>query len=156
MIDFLPYETGLTLNFSWPVLSIALNQWRALAAFILHPARSQRTPLPTSNAAVAPQAAGLADALNNFLGCFVVPGDEHRQKNHLQAVITECTKLGYVLLSQSTEWRFVHNAGAGQRADYGGHSRVLVVCAGLVKASQKDGIPYNAPIQVVAPTTVAI
>ncbi|KAK4443028.1 hypothetical protein QBC34DRAFT_337613 [Podospora aff. communis PSN243] len=134
------------------VTSSALNQWRALSAFLLHPARSQRTPLPTSSAAVTPQAAALSEALDTFLGYFVASdeGARSQQRSHLQAVIAETTKLGYVLLSQPSEWRFVHalNQNTG--------GRVAVVCAGLVKVTDKDGTPYPVPKQVVQPQTVLI
>jgi hypothetical protein len=134
------------------VTSSALNQWRALSAFLLHPARSQRTPLPTSSAAMTPQAAALSDALDTFLGYFVASdeGARSQQRSHLQAVIAETTKLGYVLLSQPSEWRFVHalNQNTG--------GRVAVVCAGLVKVTGKDGTPYPVPKQVVQPQTVLI
>ncbi|KAK0648208.1 hypothetical protein B0T16DRAFT_326817, partial [Cercophora newfieldiana] len=142
---------GLLTNIVHPaVSSFALNQWRALSAFLLHPARSQRTPLPTSSAAVTSQAAALSNALDTFLGYFVAAdeGSRSQQRSHLQAVIGETTKLGYVLLSQPSEWRFVHTLG--QKT--GG--RVAVVCAGLVKVTDKDGTPYPAPKQVVAPQTV--
>ena len=134
------------------VASYALNQWRVLSAFLLHPARSQRTPLPPSNAAVAPQAAGLVEALSTFLGYFVArdEGSMFQQQRHLQDVITECTKLGYVLLSQPSEWRFVHvptQPTAGP---------VAVVCAGLAKVTSKDGTPYPTPQQVIAPSAVPV
>jgi hypothetical protein len=134
------------------VTSFALNQWRALSAFLLHPARSQRTPLPTSSAAVTPQAAALSNALDTFLGYFVASdeGARSQQRSHLQAVIAETTKLGYVLLSQPSEWRFVHALSQNT----GG--RVAVVCAGLVKVTERDGTPYPVPKQVVQPQTVLI
>ncbi|KAK3349839.1 hypothetical protein B0T25DRAFT_250163 [Lasiosphaeria hispida] len=134
------------------VSSYALNQWRTLSAFLLHPNRSQRTPLSPSDATVAPQAAGLANALNTFLGYFVA-GDEasrFQQKSHLQAVVAECTKLGYVLLSQPSEWRFVHVANqqaAGQ---------AVVVCAGLAKITHKDGTPLSTPQHIIGPTVVPV
>ena len=130
--------------------SLALNQWRVLSTFLLHPSRSQRTSLPLSDGAVASQAAGLASALDTFLGYFV-SGDSGQQKAHLQAVIAEIAKLGYVLLSQPSEWRFVHDAGVG-----GGRNGVAVVCAGLVKVTSRDGTRYPTPQQVVAPVIVQV
>ncbi|KAK4163209.1 hypothetical protein QBC43DRAFT_189717, partial [Cladorrhinum sp. PSN259] len=127
--------------------SIALHQWRVLSTFLLHPARSQRTTLPPSESAVAAQAAGLANALDTFLGYFV-SGDSGQQKAHLQAVIAEATKLGYMLLSQPSEWQFVHNDG--------GRNGVAVVCAGLIKVTGKDGSRHAAPMQVVAPVVVQV
>ncbi|KAB5536130.1 hypothetical protein GE09DRAFT_1291073 [Coniochaeta sp. 2T2.1] len=134
------------------VSAYALNEWRVLSAFLLHPAPSARTPLPASNSAVAHQAAAFASALDTFLGHFVVGDEASRlgQRSHLQAVIAECTKLGYVLLSQPSEWRFVH-APARQ-----GGSHAAVVCAGLVKVTHKDGTPYGTPQEVVAPTAVQL
>jgi hypothetical protein len=100
---------------------------------------------------VAPQAAGLANALDSFLAYFVSGDEAHRfqQQNHLKAVITECTKLGYILLSQPSEWQFVH-------APPQGGVRVAVTCAGLAKVTQKDGSAYDSPHYVVAPTVVQV
>ncbi|KAK1832261.1 hypothetical protein QBC39DRAFT_390697 [Podospora conica] len=143
-----PHESGNHAD----VTSIALNKWRALSAFLLHPTRSQRTPLPASGSAIAAQAERLADALNRFLQYFV-SGDEQaraQQTNHLRDVIVECSKLGYTVLSQPSEWRFVHTQGQGG----GGHT--AVVCAGLVKVTHRDGTPFSSPIEVVAPTIVRV
>ncbi|KAK3994856.1 hypothetical protein QBC44DRAFT_321384 [Cladorrhinum sp. PSN332] len=133
--------------------TLALHQWRVLSTFLLHPARSQRTTLPPSDSSVAAQAAGLANALDTFLGYFV-SGDSGQQKAHLQAVIAETTKLGYVLLSQPSDWRFVHNDG--QQHSGGRNGAVAVVCAGLVKMTSRDGSRYAAPLQVVAPVVVQV
>ncbi|KAK4207045.1 hypothetical protein QBC37DRAFT_456709 [Rhypophila decipiens] len=142
-----PLESGEKNNES-------LNQWRALSAFILHPSRSQRTPLPTSTAAISPQASGLADALDTFLAYFVDENNRFQQKSHLQAVITEYAKFGYVLLSQPSEWRLINNAGTAHHS--GPHGYSAVVCAGLIKVALRDGAPTSSPQQVVAPTTVMI
>lgn len=130
--------------------SVALSRWRTLSAFLLHPQRAERTPLVASDHAVLPQAAGLANAMMSFLQPFVVPGGGQGQAEHLQAVILECTKLGYVLLSQPADWRFVHSAAVQPGL------RFLVVCAGLVKVGDKDGQPYDAPRQVAAPLLVQV
>ncbi|KAK3687749.1 hypothetical protein B0T22DRAFT_376684, partial [Podospora appendiculata] len=131
--------------------SLALNKWRVLSAFLLHPNRSQRTTLPPSDAAIVPQAGGLAGALDTFLAAFA-PGDEngrYQQNSHLQQVIIEATKLGYVLLSQPSEWRFIHVPTQQQHG-----TRVAVVCAGLAKIAPQA---HNAaPQQVVAPSLVQI
>lgn len=134
------------------VSAYALNEWRVLSAFLLHPTPSQRTPLPASSAVVSQQAAALASALNTFFGHFVATDEASRvnQKSHLEAVIVECTKLGYVLLSQPSEWRFVHVSGQQ------GSSHAAVVCAGLVKVTHKDGTPYGTPREVVAPTVMRL
>ncbi|KAM6520121.1 hypothetical protein FALCPG4_013672 [Fusarium falciforme] len=90
--------------------SAALSEWRRLSAFLLHPSPYERTPLPTSEAALSSQALALATRLNAFLHHFV--GTSHSaQTDHLQAVIIECTKLGYVILSQPQDWRFVFEKG---------------------------------------------
>lgn len=135
-------------------MSYALNKWRMLTAFLLHPSRSQRTPLPAHSSAVAHQAAALATALDAFLGQFA-PADEagrFQQNSHLQAVIAECTKLGYVLLSQPSEWRFVHVPPRQS----GGGRRTATVCAGLLKVTHKDGTAYGTPQEVVAPIFVQL
>ncbi|KAK0753002.1 hypothetical protein B0T18DRAFT_314869 [Schizothecium vesticola] len=148
-----PPEGGNTADGKFCHLtSIALNKWRVLSAFLLHPARSQRTPLPASSPAIAAQADSLADALNRFLQYFVSGDDQARaqQTNHLKDVIVECTKLGYTVLSQPSDWRFVHTPGQGAA----GHTAVL--CAGLAKVTRRDGTPLSSPNEVVAPTIVRV
>lgn len=67
----------------------------------------------------------------------------HGQTLHVQEVILECTKLGYVLLSQPTTWRFVLEDGT---------ARSLVVTPGLEKVSDVDGRSR----QVLKPVSVAV
>lgn len=105
--------------------SAALSEWRRLSAFLLHPSPYERTPLPISEAALSSQALALATGLNAFLHHFV--GTSHSaQTDHLQAVIIECTKLGYVILSQPQDWRFVFEKGNS-----------VVVCPGLDKGGRR-------------------
>ncbi|ATY61506.1 hypothetical protein A9K55_007999 [Cordyceps militaris] len=106
----------------------ALREWRTLSAFLLHPGRSQRTALPADEAAVAAQARELAASLHTFLRLFVHPQQQH-QREHLQAVIEECARLGYVLLSHPSDWEFVLDAGVAANRAGGG----VVVEAGLGK-----------------------
>jgi len=120
-----------------------MSKWRALTAFLLHPTRSQRTALTPNESAIAPQIQALASALNQFLEPFVVPDPNSRfqQTNHLQAVIFECTKLGYIVFSQPGEWAFVHRPVEG--------GNCLVTCAGVQKVRNKDGVSYGGAGQVV-------
>ncbi|KAJ4227931.1 hypothetical protein NW759_004020 [Fusarium solani] len=105
--------------------SAALSEWRRLSAFLLHPSPYERTPLPISEAALSSQALALTTRLNGFLHHFV--GTSHSaQTDHLQAVIVECTKLGYVILSQPQDWRFVFEKGNS-----------VVVCPGLDKGGRR-------------------
>ncbi|KAL2680442.1 hypothetical protein Neosp_008043 [[Neocosmospora] mangrovei] len=105
--------------------SAALSEWRRLSAFLLHPSPYDRTPLPISEAALSSQALALTTRLNGFLHHFV--GTSHNaQADHLQAVIVECTKLGYVILSQPQDWRFVFEKGNS-----------VVVCPGLDKGGRR-------------------
>lgn len=130
------------------VTSLALSKWRSLSALLLHPNPAERSPLPVSGDVVGPQALALANALNTFLHYFV-GSDE--QTSHLQAVIIECTKLGYVLLSQPSDWHFVFETdGASTR------KQPVVVCAGLEKLSHGDGTRYSSPRRVVEPLVISI
>lgn len=124
----------------------ALSNWRRLSAFLLHPDPSQRTSLPVSETVVSSQAQALTGALNTFLDNFVSSSDASGQREHLQLVIIECTKLGYVLFSHPSDWRFVHEAGRGS----------VVVCAGLEKLGQWGGVPYKTPKIVVPPTAIQL
>ncbi|RSL49773.1 hypothetical protein CEP54_012271 [Fusarium duplospermum] len=109
--------------------SAALSEWRRLSAFLLHPNPYDRTPLPVSEAALSSQARALTSSLNAFLHHFV--GTSHKaQTDHLQAVIVECTKLGYVILSQPQDWRFVFEKGNS-----------VVVCPGLDKGGRRVSEP---------------
>ncbi|KAF4991633.1 hypothetical protein FDECE_13981 [Fusarium decemcellulare] len=103
----------------------AMSQWRRLSAFLLHPSPYSRTPLPISEAAVSQQALAVANSLNAFLHHFVGTS-RGAQTDHLQAVILECTRLGYVILSQPQDWRYVFEKGD-----------MLVVCPGLDKGGRR-------------------
>ncbi|KAF6834596.1 hypothetical protein CPLU01_04881 [Colletotrichum plurivorum] len=134
--------------------SLALSRWRSLTTFLLHPSRSQRLPLSPIEAEVAPQAQNLAAALNTYLHHFVPAdqGRQHQQLDHLQLVILECTKLGYEILSQPSDWRFVYTADDAGAA--GG--RAVVVCPGLDKLTSKDGKAYRPPHRKAAPSVAQL
>jgi len=137
-----------TLTIIFPeATSLALTKWRTLSAFLLHPTRSDRSPLNPDGADSSSQISALAAALNAFLEPFVNPDPASRfqQTEHLQAVIHEVTKLGYVILSQPSEWRFVH------RLDQKSFGTSFVVAPGLIKVSGRDGKAYQSPKTVVAP-----
>ncbi|KAJ0307222.1 hypothetical protein Brms1b_010061 [Colletotrichum noveboracense] len=96
----------------------------------------------------------LATALNACLRHFVPAdqGSQRQQLDHLQAVILECTKLGYEIVSQPSDWRFTYkteDAGASG-------VRPVVVCPGLDKVTSKDGKMYNSPRRVVAPVVTQV
>lgn len=65
---------------------------------------------------------------------------------HLQAVIAECAKLGYMLFSHPSDWGFVYEVGATQG---------VVVEAGLDKLGDRDGAPYPSPRRLVEPVVVS-
>ncbi|EQB54271.1 hypothetical protein CGLO_05909 [Colletotrichum gloeosporioides Cg-14] len=90
--------------------TLALSQWRSLSAFLLHPNRSQRIHLSPNESEASPKAQSLATALNACLRHFVSADQEsqRQQLDHLQAVILECTKLGYEIVSQPSDWRFTY------------------------------------------------
>ncbi|KAI0016116.1 hypothetical protein F4780DRAFT_773103 [Xylariomycetidae sp. FL0641] len=125
---------------------LALSQWRQLSAFLLHPHRSDRTPLTPTEDVSTHQAHALAMALNSFLEPFVTGDREGRyeQENHLREVIVECATFGYLLFSQPAEYRFVFG-GTGKQ-------NTIVVCPGLDKVTDEDGRLFPSPVQpVVAP-----
>ncbi|KAM3503824.1 hypothetical protein MY10362_003938 [Beauveria mimosiformis] len=132
---------------------LALQKWRKLSAFLLHPARSQRTPLPTTgDAMVEEQTQELAESLNTFLRFFVDKQYQQQQVDHLQAVIEECAKLGYMLFSHPCDWAFIFEPGPVR----GG---VVVVEAGLRKVVDRDMAPTSSlgafPQLLVEPVMVA-
>ncbi|KID69035.1 uncharacterized protein G6M90_00g054020 [Metarhizium brunneum] len=144
-----PTERGRSVDAQ--VAALALRKWRSLSVFLLHPSRSLRTPLPTDNATVTLQAEELAKALNPFLRIFVEtdPDVIRQQGAHLEAVIVECTKLGYVLLSHPCDWGLVTKVAPNKQGVTG-----LVVEAGLEKLSDRDGPPYPRPRTVVEAVAV--
>ncbi|KAF4464879.1 hypothetical protein FALBO_8281 [Fusarium albosuccineum] len=127
-----------------PATSLALSQWRTRSAMLLHPSPSERTPLPVPEAEASLQASSLANELSTVLHFFVAEVSRQDQTSHLQAVILECAKLGYVVLSQPSDWRFVFGNNDG-------NIRRIVVCPGLEKLSHNDGARYRSPKEVVAP-----
>jgi hypothetical protein len=101
----------------------------------------------------SPKALSFANELNDFLKLFVTqdPASQQDQMNHLQAVILECTKLGYVVLSQPSDWRFVFSNSNSITK-----SRRIVVCPGLERLSHNDGTRCRSPKEVVAPETMPL
>ncbi|KAF5535975.1 hypothetical protein FMEXI_10564 [Fusarium mexicanum] len=140
-------------NANNPATILARSRWRTLSALLLHPNPGERTPLPVSVTEASPMALSLANELNQFLEMFVTqdPASQQDQMNHLQAVILECTKLGYVVLSQPSDWGFVFSNSTPITK-----SRRIVVCPGLERLSQNDGTRYRSPKEVVAPETVSL
>ncbi|KAF5603422.1 hypothetical protein FPCIR_1352 [Fusarium pseudocircinatum] len=106
-------------NANNPAIILARSRWRTLSALLLHPNPDERTPLPVSVTEASPMALSLANELNRFLEMFVAkdPASQQDQMNHLQAVILECTKLGYVVLSQPSDLRIVIAQGGGSTGD---------------------------------------
>ncbi|KAH6970723.1 hypothetical protein BKA56DRAFT_559181 [Ilyonectria sp. MPI-CAGE-AT-0026] len=133
--------------------SLALSKWRALSAFLLHPTREERTPLPPSETAVVPQAQGLAAALNTVLSHFVSqePGRREAQADHLKAVMLEFTSFGYMLLSQPIDWQFIYEARTGVMND-----QAVVTCAGLERLGRRDGGQDSTPLVARAPEVIRV
>lgn len=122
-----------------------------MSAYLLHPSRDERLPLSPTEATSLAQVQGLASALNTAaLGHFIEPSQLDGQTENLQAVLLDFAKLGYVLLSQPSDWGFVYE---GKKA--GGRGE-LVLRAGLLKLTHRDGSPYASPPVVVAPDVVQL
>ncbi|KAK8139360.1 hypothetical protein PG984_002740 [Apiospora sp. TS-2023a] len=116
-------------------VSIAMTKWRQLSAFLLHPDRSERTPLRLSDDGVTQQAQQLARELNRFLDAFVARKGE--QEAHLRQVLVECAQFGYLLFSQRAEYRIAYDGRQG-----GGG---IVVCPGLERVSDGEGRRLSKP-----------
>ncbi|RSL91653.1 hypothetical protein CEP52_014201 [Fusarium oligoseptatum] len=130
---------------NFDVMSFAWTRWRTLSALFLHPAPNERTPLELSEPDVQDQAEVVAKALDSVLHFFVAPDQESRrkQRDHLHVMIIDAAKLGYVLFSHTSDWRFV----------YKGESRKegAVVCVGLEKLSGPDGRRLSSPQRIAEP-----
>ncbi|PKK45334.1 hypothetical protein CI102_10131 [Trichoderma harzianum] len=132
--------------------SQALQTWRRLSAFLLHQNRSQRTSLQADAFTIAPQAQLVTNSLNNFLNAFVIPGQNSQQASHLQEVVIECAKLGYVLFSHPVDWKFIFEESGTIVAD----ANAVVICPGLEKCSDRDGNPLRPPRRVAAPVEATL
>ncbi|KAF9767021.1 hypothetical protein IL306_000464 [Fusarium sp. DS 682] len=148
----LAQESHSAENANSPAISLARSRWRSLSALLLHPNPGERTPLPVSVTEASPKALALANGLNMFLKVFITqdPASQQDQTNHLQAVILECTKLGYIVLSQPSDWGFVFSNTSVAKG------RRIVVCPGLERRSDNDGTRYRSPKEVVAPETMPL
>ncbi|KAI0105602.1 hypothetical protein F4776DRAFT_646923 [Hypoxylon sp. NC0597] len=124
-------------------VDIALTRWRQLSAFLIHPIRSDRTPLAPSEDVSTHQAEQLAMSLNSFLEPFVAGDrqDRYEQENHLREVIVECVTFGYLLFSQPSEYRYRFEGGV--RPNY------IVVFPGLDRISDEEGYRYPSTAQPV-------
>lgn len=151
--NFLRSIPGDTQHENSSAKMLALSQWRKLSAYLLHPSSNQRTPLSVADSAAAQQAADLTAALETFLRPFVHT-DQTRmemQREHLQAVILEFAKFGWLVMSQPGDWHFKYGQGRGNSG-----VRMLVIFPGLDKLSGKDGKLYQSPHQVVAPVVTQV
>ncbi|UPK98480.1 hypothetical protein LCI18_009415 [Fusarium solani-melongenae] len=130
---------------NFDVMSFAWTRWRTLSALFLHPAPHERTPLELSEPDVQDQAEAVAKALDSVLHYFVSPDQESRRKqlDHLHVMIIDAAKLGYVLFSHTSDWRFIYKDESGK----GG----AVVCVGLEKLSGRDGRRLGSPQRIAEP-----
>lgn len=129
-------------------VNTAFTKWRQLSAFLLHPSRSDRTPLLPSEDTNTQQAQQLTVALSTFLEPFALANDResrYEQENHLREVIVECAHFGYVLFSQPSEYKF--------RYESDGRSNGIVVSPGLEKITDEAGRRYPSP-EILAPPLV--
>ncbi|KAK6084672.1 hypothetical protein SCUP515_01168 [Seiridium cupressi] len=136
---------------STEAFSAAMTRWRQLSAFLLHPRRSDRTPLVPSEDVSTQQAEQLAIALNRFLKPFSDASDReshYEQENHLREVIVECATYGYLLFSQPSDIRF--------RFDGGGSNNGLVVSPGLERVTDERGRRLHTPQTLVTPVVEGI
>lgn len=114
-------------------ISHALTRWRQISAFLLNPSRSERNSIVPDKVSLAPQAKDLVAELNIFLGAFINEQSQKHQKCHLQDVILECARFGYVVLSQPAEMGWIFDPGNDDAEE-------LVVCPGLEKVSDSQGV----------------
>ncbi|KAI2630419.1 hypothetical protein GGS21DRAFT_200062 [Xylaria nigripes] len=136
---------------SHEITELALVRWRQLSAFLLHPNRSQRTPLVPTEEISTQQAQKLTIAVNRFLEPFVPREREERyeQENHLREVIVECATFGYLLFSQPAEYRFRFESNRGMGT--------IVVCPGMDKVMDEEGRRYQPQVrQLMAPVTESV
>ncbi|KLU86259.1 hypothetical protein MAPG_05275 [Magnaporthiopsis poae ATCC 64411] len=149
MTEMAPTEKG---RGSPKAVSAALTRWRQISTFLIHPNRSDRSALVPTEAMVGDKVRKLAAALDRFLAAFVAPQKSGQQQGHLNDLLMECAKFGYLLLSQPGEFSLRQAAEyqPGQSKDH------LVVCPGLVKTGNEQGEVYNPSRTLLAPATERI
>ena len=83
--------------------------------------------------------------LIKFLGLFTDEHKKSQQEAHLQGVIIEFTKFGYVLFSQPEDIQIFYDFGQG--------SDEIVTHPGLVKTRDENGVLYKPPRYIIYPVT---
>lgn len=81
--------------------------------------------------------------MDGLLGAFVDKEAKYNQESHLQDVVLECAKFGYIVLSQPAELEWKLDTGDAEE---------LVLCPGLEKVSDNQGAKCKA--EVICPPEV--
>jgi hypothetical protein len=128
---------------------VALAHWRTLSAYLLNPRRQDHKQLEPFGPVITSQVKGLATTLNVFLESFMKTDAEtnKQQASDLEAIILECTKLGYIIFSHPAELRFNQAVEPATRKS----SLSLVVCAGLDRLTDRNGNKLEQPVPLAAP-----
>lgn len=124
-------------------ISSALTRWRQLSVFLLNAKRSERGNLRPDEGELRAKTKNLIASLNKFLEAFVPKEGRQEQENHLQDVVIECAKFGYIIFSQPAEiaWQFEADKEAGT---------YIVTCPGLEKVRDQYGVSCARAV-IVAP-----
>jgi hypothetical protein len=139
-------DTGGSPLTSKPAFASGLTLWRQLSAFLLNPARSDRTPLVPPPGTLDDAARSLVEYISGFTALFVHANLRQQQETHLRGVIVDCAKFGYVLFSHPGEFQFNWKAEPGHIAAH----------PGLEVVADERAVRLPAPRIIQDPITVRV
>ena len=124
----------------------AFNRWRQLSSYLLNADRSDRGYLKPRQS-VSQQARRLGISLARCLDAFVEGSNSQAQTSHMEQVVMECTKFGYLVFSQPGQLRYEFTTNSPQE---------LVTHPGLSAVRDETGRRQEPPRRILAPTVAAV
>ena len=124
----------------------AFNRWRQLSSYLLNADRSDRGYLKPRQS-VGQQARRLAISLARCLDAFVEGSNRQAQTSHMEQVVMECTKFGYLIFSQPGQLRYEFTTNSPQE---------LVTHPGLSAVRDETGRRQEPPRRILGPTVAAV
>ncbi|RDW63373.1 hypothetical protein BP6252_10918 [Coleophoma cylindrospora] len=97
------------------------TRWRHLSAFLIEPVRTNRDAPKVDSSTLAGAISRDVALINSALQPFLKPGEvaQREQKANLGAIILEGAKIGLLLFSQPTIWRFGWSSAERKNTNHG-------------------------------------